>query len=98
MPKALSSRTEDRWGRPTRPHETGVYTFGVEPGAPAWYGRGSYPTAGGPKVAANNTIDMKKNYVLDTNVLLYDPQAIFNLQDNAAIIPLNAIEEYDKLK
>src|SRR5258708_15559950 len=98
MPKALSSRTEDRWGRPTRPHETGVYSFGVEPGAPAWYGRGSYPTAGGPKVAANNTIDMKKNYGLDAHVLLYDPQAIFKFEDNDVIIPIYVIEEVDQFK
>ena len=35
---------------------------------------------------------MKKNYVLDTNVLLYDPQAIFKFEDNDVIIPIYVIE------
>ena len=38
---------------------------------------------------------MKKNYVLDTNVLLYDPHAIFKFEDNNVIVPIYAIEEVD---
>jgi PhoH-like ATPase len=41
---------------------------------------------------------MKKNYVLDTNVLLHDPQAIFRFEDNNVIIPIYAIEEVDQFK
>jgi PhoH-like ATPase len=41
---------------------------------------------------------MKKNYVLDTNVLLHDPRAIFNFQDNEVIIPIHVIEEIDTFK
>ena len=41
---------------------------------------------------------MKKNYVLDANVLLHDPHAIFKFEDNALIIPIFAIEEIDKFK
>jgi len=41
---------------------------------------------------------MKKNYVLDTNVLLHDPQAIFRFEDNDVIIPIYAIEEVDQFK
>src|SRR5258705_4818338 len=41
---------------------------------------------------------MKKNYVLDTNVLLYDPQAIFKFEDNDLIIPIYVIEEIDQFK
>jgi PhoH-like ATPase len=41
---------------------------------------------------------MKKNYVLDTNVLLHDPQAIFRFEDNAVIIPIFVIEEVDQFK
>ena len=41
---------------------------------------------------------MKKNYVLDTNVLLYDPQAIFKFEDNDVIIPIYVIEEVDQFK
>jgi PhoH-like ATPase len=39
-----------------------------------------------------------KNFVLDTNVLLYDPQAIFKFQDNNLIIPITVIEEIDRFK
>ena len=41
---------------------------------------------------------MIKNFVLDTNVLLYDPQAIFKFQDNCLIIPITVIEEIDRFK
>src|SRR5271169_536021 len=41
---------------------------------------------------------MKKNYVLDTNVLLHDPQSIFRFEDNNVIIPIFAIEEIDQFK
>lgn len=41
---------------------------------------------------------MKKIYVLDTNVLLHDPNAIFSFQDNDVVIPLVVIEEVDGQK
>src|SRR5271165_3594479 len=41
---------------------------------------------------------MKKNYVLDTNVLLHDPNAIFRFEDNNVIIPIFSIEELDQFK
>lgn len=41
---------------------------------------------------------MKKNYVLDANVLLHDPTAVFKFEDNDVIIPIYAIEEIDKFK
>ncbi len=39
-----------------------------------------------------------KNFVLDTNVLLHDPRAIFGFQDNRVIIPIYVIEEVDTFK
>jgi PhoH-like ATPase len=39
-----------------------------------------------------------KQFILDTNVLLHDPQALFKFQDNAIIIPITVIEEIDKFK
>ncbi len=39
-----------------------------------------------------------KNYVLDTNVLLHEPQAIFSFADNHVIIPIYVIEEIDTFK
>jgi len=41
---------------------------------------------------------MIKNFVLDTNVLLYDPQAIFKFEENNIIIPITVIEEIDRFK
>jgi PhoH-like ATPase len=41
---------------------------------------------------------MKKNYVLDTNVLLHDPHAIFKFEDNDVILPIYVIEEVDHFK
>ena len=41
---------------------------------------------------------LKKNYVLDTNVLLHDPHAIFRFEDNNVIIPIYVIEEVDQFK
>src|SRR5438445_208105 len=39
-----------------------------------------------------------KTFVLDTNVLLHNPNAIFLLADNEIIIPFDVIEELDKFK
>ena len=41
---------------------------------------------------------MKKIFVLDTNVLLHDPRAIFSFEDNDVVIPIVVIEELDKFK
>jgi PhoH-like ATPase len=41
---------------------------------------------------------LKKNYVLDTNVLLHDPRALFQFKDNNVIIPIYVVEEIDKFK
>jgi len=41
---------------------------------------------------------MIKNFVLDTNVLLHDPNAVFKFQDNRVIIPITVIEELDHFK
>ena len=41
---------------------------------------------------------MKKNFVLDTNVLLHDPNAIFHFEDNNVCVPIYVIEEVDKFK
>ena len=41
---------------------------------------------------------MKKNYILDTNVLLHDPNAIVHFEDNTVVIPISVIEEIDQFK
>ena len=39
-----------------------------------------------------------KTFVLDTNVLLHNPSALFMFKDNEVIIPFDVIEELDKFK
>jgi PhoH-like ATPase len=39
-----------------------------------------------------------KNYVLDTNVLIHDPDAVFNFKDNHVLLPIEVLEEIDKFK
>lgn len=41
---------------------------------------------------------MKKTYLLDTNVLIKSPSAIFNFEDNNIIIPEMVLRELDNLK
>jgi len=41
---------------------------------------------------------MRKNFVLDTNVLLHDPRAIYGFADNDVVIPIYVIEEIDQFK
>lgn len=41
---------------------------------------------------------MNKTFVLDTNVLLHNPQAIFTFDDNDIVIPESVIEELDNFK
>jgi PhoH-like ATPase len=41
---------------------------------------------------------LKKNFVLDTNVLLHDPRSLFGFDDNDVIIPIYVIEEIDNFK
>lgn len=39
-----------------------------------------------------------KNFVLDTNVLLHDPGAIYAFEDNNVVLPIYVIEEIDTFK
>src|ERR1700759_3174571 len=39
-----------------------------------------------------------KNYILDTNVLLHDPNSLLNFADNSVLIPIEVIEEIDRFK
>ena len=39
-----------------------------------------------------------KNYILDTNVLLHDPNSILNFQEHNVLIPIEVIEEVDRFK
>jgi PhoH-like ATPase len=39
-----------------------------------------------------------KNYILDTNVLLHDPNSLLSFADNSVLIPIEVIEEIDRFK
>lgn len=41
---------------------------------------------------------MRKAFILDTNVLLFDPQALFRFGNNDLIIPIVVVEEIDHFK
>ena len=49
--------------------------------------------AGGPRATFERIV--RKVYVLDTNVLLHDPRAIFKFEDNEVVLPIYVIEEID---
>ncbi|MCA9541283.1 MAG: PhoH family protein [Myxococcales bacterium] len=41
---------------------------------------------------------MRKIFVLDTNVLLHEPKAIFGFADNHVVLPIYVVEELDQFK
>src|SRR4051812_14557688 len=41
---------------------------------------------------------MKKTFILDTNVLLHDPKALFAFGENDVVVPIYVIEEIDQFK
>lgn len=41
---------------------------------------------------------MRKTFVLDTSVILYDPQCIFHFDDNVVVVPITVLEEMDRFK
>jgi PhoH-like ATPase len=41
---------------------------------------------------------VKKNYILDSNVLLHDPDSILSFEENHVLIPIEVIEEIDRFK
>lgn len=43
-------------------------------------------------------LNVRKIYVLDTNVLLHDPRAIFKFDEHEVVVPIHVIEEVDTFK
>ncbi|MET0406434.1 MAG: PhoH family protein [Cystobacter sp.] len=41
---------------------------------------------------------MRKNFILDTNVLLHDPRSIYGFREHNVVIPIYVIEEIDQFK
>src|SRR5437016_2406430 len=46
----------------------------------------------------SNLPPVKKNYILDTNVLLHDPNSLLSFQENNVLLPIEVIEEIDRFK
>ncbi|MGB2247318.1 MAG: PIN domain-containing protein, partial [Alcanivorax sediminis] len=42
--------------------------------------------------------EQKKTYVIDTNVLIHDPNSLMNFEEHRVVIPMTVLEELDKLK
>ncbi|HMN42808.1 MAG TPA: PhoH family protein [Phycisphaerales bacterium] len=56
------------------------------------------PTPTKPPASAGATDTQLKHFVLDTNVLLHNPNAPFVFKEHHVVIPFAVIEELDKLK
>lgn len=57
--------------------------------------------AGSTKAAvhtAHSAERLRKHFVLDTNVLLHNPQSIFKFEEHEVVIPISVIEELDNFK
>src|SRR6266699_3349900 len=46
----------------------------------------------------SNLPPVKKNYILDTNVLLHDPNSLLSFEENNVLLPIEVIEEIDRFK
>lgn len=46
----------------------------------------------------DNSLQRKIAYVLDTNVLIHNPDSVLNFEEHRVIIPMTVLEELDKLK
>jgi PhoH-like ATPase len=49
-------------------------------------------------MSKSNRLRVKKNYILDTNVLLHDPNSLHQFEDNNVLVPIEVIEEIDRFK
>ena len=48
--------------------------------------------------APTSAEQVRKHFVLDTNVLLHNPQSIFKFEEHEVVIPLTVLEELDTFK
>lgn len=56
---------------------------------------GAQPKPSGKKSTGK---DVRKHFVLDTNVLLHNPNSLFKFDEHEVVIPLAVIEELDRFK
>jgi PhoH-like ATPase len=50
------------------------------------------------QITAARLVEVRKVYVLDTNVLLHDPRAIYKFDEHDVVLPIYVIEEIDNFK
>lgn len=60
--------------------------------------RPSCPGESPESQTAGSSEKVKKIFVLDTNVLIHDPNSLFSFYDNDVVIPFAVLEELDRLK
>ncbi len=48
--------------------------------------------------AKKSDVSPFKHYVLDTNVLIHDPQSLFQFEENTVWVPVEVLEELDRFK
>ena len=51
-----------------------------------------------PRGVRTTIVDVKKTYVLDTNVLIHDPESLFKFDEHTVAIPVEVLSELDRLK
>src|SRR5438552_1326033 len=51
-----------------------------------------------PLSSSDIVLGMRKFYILDSNILLHDPNSIMHFADNVVIIPIEVIIEIDRFK
>ena len=51
-----------------------------------------------PAVFPQPPLPLVKNYILDTNVLLHDPNSLVNFKEHHVLVPIEVIEEIDRFK
>jgi PhoH-like ATPase len=77
----------------------------MKPATPKGKSQGRHSTA--PTKSASSAVQADaspqftlsvKNYILDTNVLLHDPNSILSFKENNVLIPIEVIEEIDRFK
>src|SRR4051794_24209336 len=92
FPMAATTRKDTRVAGPT-PHSSGATA--------SRHDRPERPTApheGPTRTRQQDTEEGIKTFVLDTNVLLHNPNALFVFKEHHVVIPFAVIEELDKLK
>src|SRR3546814_17847387 len=75
----------------------------IPPHHPATRARGGFvvpdaPTLNDPSTAELAMTRSKRIYVLDTNVLMHDPTALFKFEEHDVYLPMQVIEELDNGK